>query len=406
MAEWRLWTQSDRDRVTGNVNAGTMAVADELSRLPLTTFDRVSGGKLPRNHNARSYRLTVGSSVVAVVTVCYRRMKNCLELSTAILSDAVAADDDDAIKCVIRELLQFVLTDAYRCSGLCALTFGRFNSRLEQITLERIESYVRHWGIDLSSPLQHGLTVDQGRQLYLSLSGLSDAASEVVSRLDALGRVRSESVCFLTASGVWTVSQCEGLLVACSVPDVVFAGGAGPADRHMHHYALDHARMAVLAGRLQDFLESQWQETDGVVRPVTHQTRQVSTQVSIGSGMRLFKFTANDSLSLKHWTRSTRESFSFGQLRVSIIARSRGELEAGWESMVPAAALTLCPERSYEGLAIALPADFDQMRADVRRQWLDFADEHDIILLVAPDTYAQISAEALRKLSFSRTIRR
>lgn len=402
MAEWRLWTESDRDRVFGNV--GAVAVADELSQLALTTFDRVSGGKLPRNHNARSYRLTVGSSVVAAVTVCYRRMKNCLELSTVILSNAAATDDEDSQRSVIRELLQFVLTDAYRCSGLCALTFGRFNSPRERTSLTRIESYIRECGIDLPHPLRNGLTVDQGRKLYLSLSGLSTEASEILSQLDDLRRVRSESICFLSASGVWSVSQTEGLLMSCSVPDVVFAGGAGPADRHLHRFALDHARTAVLAGRLQDFLESQWQEVDGVVRPEAHTVRQVSTQVFRNTGVRLF--TARDPLSIENWARSVREPVHNQRLRVSIVARSRAELESGLDSIVPIAAGALWPERGEEGLAIAVPADFDQMRAELRRQWLDFADEHDIIVLVAPDTFAQISAEALRKLSLSRIIRR
>jgi hypothetical protein len=160
----------------------------------------------------------------------------------------------------------------------------------------------------------------------------------------------------------------------------------------------------VLAGRLQDFLESQWQEVDGIVRPETHAMRHVSTQVFRSTGVR--RFTAKDTLSIENWARSVREPVRNQRLRVSIVARSRAELESGLEAIVPASARALWPERGEEGVAIAVPADFDQMRAETRRQWLDFASEHDIIVLVAPDTFAQISAEAQRKLSLSRTIRR
>lgn len=388
MATWRLWTQSDLARVTP---AGDWPEAT-------SGYDRVPGSKLPRNHHHRAYRLTAGAEVLAVVGVAYRRSREVLEASGYLFTPADTA--------VVEEVLRFVLTDAYRCSGFCAVRFTRPADRAESARLAAVHRVTEARGVTLPGWNEWAIGSDEGRELYLALTGLSANAREVAETLDRDGRGRAETVCFLVQNGLWSAAEVDGLLLGCPYPDAVFAGGAPPTDRHLARIALYHARLAVLTGRLHQFLT--WGGPAAVEPSVTepaaaHRCARQVTARSPAPGAR--SYTSPVAIPLRGWSRSPdRTELPVGkELIVVPVVAERADLASVWAVAVDAVRAAV----SGNALPfVAAPADFDQLPAPERDALIASAGEKGVGVLAAPDTFAQLTLEARRRLSYSRTVRR
>jgi hypothetical protein len=327
--------------------------------------------------------------VWAAVAVAYRRAKNFLEVTDLLFPRGAGRQ-------VVREVVLFALTDAYRCSGACEVRFRSPTDADGSARLAEVRALAEAHGVPLREWHAGHIDADAGRALYLALSGMSAEACAVANELEAAGRGRAESICYLIHTGTWTGAEAESLLRTCPYPDAVFAGGCPPADRHLGRLAADHARAAVLAGRLERFLR---------MGPVPLDTPALATHSAIECRIRptgVWEYTWGDDRPpvLDGWRRSAAGPMGGSSLTVVGVPADRADLPAVWDQSLAAA------RASGPTVAVLAPADFDQLNPTSRAALQDAAARGGVNVLAAPDSFAQLTLEVRRRLAFARTIRR
>jgi len=399
MATWRLWTSRDRREL----DDADCELAPRLRALPITRYDRVAGGKVPRNHEARAYRLSVGPHVLSATVLQYRRQRGMLELRE-VLHPAAAPTEAAS---VVAEVVRFALTDAYRCSGSCALYVEDPDAERWTGFSAILRDVATRAGVALARP--PALDADEGSRLFLALSGLSCEAISVVERLDQSGRVRGDTVAFLVQSGVWAAGEADAILLACPYPELVFGGGALPGDRHLARLTLDHARAALLAGALERVLVAGTRTAGAEGRPLVDEPRGLVARQRIGTLLRTYAPEAGLE-GLHGWTRGVASELlaRAREVHAVVLPRHRSEIEHFWAVDLAAASDLRAAEPAGDDVAtmLLLPSDLDQLPDGVRRALIASAYERGLGVLAAPASLPQLTLEASQRLAFARTVRR
>lgn len=360
--EWRLLTRGDQSQIE------PPGLAARLDDFVGENYEHTTGGKLPRNHLKRAYRLTCADRLLAIAGIQHSRMKNCVEVRLFAVDGAPPVGPQAAT----REWLRFVFSDAVRTSGRTELHFMQSRG-LEpaRIPVEVMDLAERDGiALDAASGV---ISEETGAFLWMVLTGFSAAAQHAIRRLEREHGVPTARICYIVNSDCWSLAEMETILLGCSHPEFLLSGGQDAF--HGGHFALEAARAAILGGALDRYIAAK------AASPV-----QILVERD-GFG----KIYRGATLPAISWTNDAQPFQPGESLRVLV----RTKLE--WSSEFAA---------TDEGHAAVLyPADFHWLPNTQKAQWLQEAGEAGVTLLAAPDTVAQITIEARRRLALARMVR-
>lgn len=383
---WRLLTAGDAARF----DAFYPDVARAVAAFQAPAYEHGDADcKIPRNHVPRSYRLTCGGRVLALLRVRHMKDLNCLQVQEFFHLNEPA---------VLRECLNFLFTEATRTSGQTELRFAQ-RSRGETAPVpipEAVARLAEEHGVELPAADAGIVPSEAGLELWLALAGFSPAAR---AALDRLRRAISPArVCFLLGQGVWNRIELEALLAAAPHPELILTGEVEVEDRLRQAAAFSCARTAVLAGACRQALACSYaecgREIERVELAAAEAYHPVTDCLSIRAGVPL----------RTSWWQTGLPASAPRSIAVAVRCRPPHELAAYWRGDLAAAAAQR-DESGVEIAAVVYPGDYRQAPAEVRHELMAVARERAVALLAAPDTVALMQQEVRRRLRLARLVR-
>lgn len=351
--EWRLLTRADRARLE------PPALREPMEAFPLPDYEHVAGGKLPRNHVVRAYRLAAGPDLAALVVVQHSRMKNVLEVRCTTAAPAAT-----------REMLRFLFAEAVRSSGRPELHFMRPRGSALGALPANVVGLAARYGVVLEAS-DGRIPEHAGRSLWMELCGFSAPARDAIRKLQRIHEIDPARICFLVDGGCWSLPEMESILLGCTHPELLL-GCADGGPRHQSQYVLEAARAAVLGGALD-----------------RHVAARAGDALVIDFDPVFYARIYRGAVPAPGW-------------------RLDGELcEAGREWHVQVRTRIAPAPAAPHGLcgAVLFPADFHSLPGAQQQFLREDAARVGLAVLTAPDSMAQITTEARRRLSLARMVR-
>lgn len=425
-------------------------------------YTRKPGDKMPRANAWRPYRFAVQDVIFAIAAIRHAKESNSVEVDVFLAFDPKYADTVPGGHSLhpyeplaaARALTLMILSEAFRCGAALRLRFTRNVERSddERTTQERdktdrgrvpaaiLQLAALHGisGIEAESGV---LQPAQAGPLYAALTGFPANLADRIRELAGQGLLSIERVCYLVQHGVWTVPELEGLIRGCPYPDLVLDGEIQPEQRHLFHHAQVHARTALLGGVLDRALLSRDAEymggVKGNLKPVKGRAEGAMPAIDSVGGQpakpgldvedddrdllitfdpdlvaRRYRLGPRESgpLPLPDWRPfTTRDGDPVWRAGVSqgneLAALLRPRDEAGLLRHLEADLLAAARAKADgKHVAVVVPLDFNDLRAEVQQGFLGQAARDDIWLLVCPETARTLDGYAREKLNRSRVL--
>ncbi len=379
--------------------------------------ERKPGAKLPRSTDTRPYRFCVQDVVLAIWTMEYRKDEADIGVDVFLTSEVYEEDTrqggyyDELAGATAATLT--ILSEAYRVGIPLRVQFG---GTVEDgcVPLDIVRLAARH-AVRLSHTQQGRIEADEGRALYLALTGFPPRLRPAIDRLARQGLMSPERAAFIVHHGVWSLPEVEGIILGSPYPDLVLSGDVTPEQRHLYQHVLTHSRLALMGGLLdrslasRDDAEAQFQpgnkksgldveddERDLDIRtfPLFHGREYVQRPVAVGSN--------SDAMPLPDWE-CERKRLQPGE-RLSVLLRPRvaasmiGELSGDIEQAVVRSTTELKPTV----VAVAVPFDFHDLEPAKQEAFRQEAAKCGVVLMVCPETTRSLDQMALKKMIASR----
>jgi hypothetical protein len=364
-------------------------------------YDHAKGGDLPRNHEWRPYRYCIQDVLFGSIVVRHDRDGNHLQVDV-FLPVVIPGYEADA---GAEALTAFLLSEAYKCGGTMEI---RFSKHVEggnvPAAVKRIAA--RH-GVEISEG-DH-ITPSQARKLYAAITGFSPELRAILSQVQEAGRISVERACYAIHHGLWSKAEVENLILGAQYPDSVLGGEAAPERRHIYWQDLQDACGALLGGALDRRLASkERQDATGSSYDLEDDLHQF--EINFDDNTYAKSYLSTEDLPVP-WLVSNDDVQKVIAANTTIYVLIRARDEASLQFHF---ASDLSVARQYRDqistggsqvrVFILVPSDFNEI-GPIAGQFLSLAEEHQIGILVCPDSMLVLTEEAGRRLSTSRIIR-
>lgn len=379
--------------------------------------ERKPGAKLPRGTETRPYRFCVQDVVLAIWTMEHRKDEADIGVEVFLTSEVYEKDTrqggyyDELAGATAATLT--ILSEAYRVGIPLRVQFGE-NVEGGCVPLDIVRLAVRH-GVRLSHTQQGRIEADEGRALYLALTGFPPRLRPPIDRLARQGLMSPERAAFIVHHGVWSLPEVEGIILASPHPDLVLSGDVMPEQRHLYQHVLAHSRLALMGGLLdrslmnRDDAEAQIQpgnkksgldveddERDLDIRtfPLFHGREYVQRIAAVGG--------ISDAMPLPDWE-CERTRLQPGE-RLSVLLRPRvaASLTVELSGDIEQAVIRSKTELKPTVVAVAVPFDFHDLEPAQQEAFRRLAAERGVVLMVCPETTRSLDQMAQKKMIASR----
>jgi len=367
-------------------------------------FEHGTDRKTPRGNVYRPYRLTIDEVIGGVIVLRASEAFRVCEIDVFLTAELPGLERG----ATTRAALLFVLSDAVRNGGSMALQFTA--SCCGGAVPAPIMDVAQAVGVPLGSAARGAISPEEARQLYLRLTVPGANARKRALEWSGRGFFSPERIAFVVATGIWSATEAEMLLLACPYPDLLFGAGVQPESRHLHALALTHGRSAVLSGiverafRYQD-RSSDEQRTDGITvdpRPVflNIPLEPIPSVMGYLHGPlpqdRTWEgWSANPPVVIRHRT---------GQ-RVLVIPRPRSREETRLFLTQDLDAARDAGTAARARAALIYPAEFLELSKSERIEATRNAATRGVDILVCPENLTALEAETERRLREGRKLR-
>ncbi len=359
------------------------------------------GGKLPRHHVWRTYRLMFRGEVLAATAIQHSKWHNCLNVDGFI----TAGTGDDEHRVWTRAAVLFLLSDAFKSGGTMQLRFMPSVNRGS--VPDAMVELARSYGIEFANANQGIVSPHESIQLYLELSEFSPQAKQRIEQLNDSGLLSIPRACYLLHHQIWSRDELEQLLISGPYPDLILGKRVEPLFRHLDHYARQHMRHAIMGGMLGRVLRYREQSDQGN-RVRCEEGDQWHWDSTYDATMNAVIFQSMESIPLmppswavdNEWPEMKPNTRLVAILRAAsaskLVLQLSDDLQVAAKRKIDAA---------DETLAIVVPFDYWTLASSVREEIQRRLKSANIYLAVCPDSISGLDAEVRKRLSQSAAVR-
>ena len=450
------------------IPAGIRALPAEIVVKEKKHFDQIvkernveRGGKLPRATDLRPYRFCVQDVVFAIWAMRQRKDEEDIFVEVFLTSEVykilekkkvinpktgkpfqyeiIEDNGKKELKDVEERVVETgyydkyagataatltILSEAYRVGIPLRVQFGPVVEN-GQIPFDVYRLALQH-GIVLrnAGPAREGIAPgliepDEGRRLYLALSGFSPLFSQKIQRLHEQGLISAERVAYMVHHGVWSVPEVEGIVLCSPYPDIVLSGEVFPEHRHLFQHVIIQSRMAIMGGMLDRALAARDDEdvaelqdkTQGV--DVEDDERNINIVTEAKWNARLYKLISPSSnnietspfmetLPLPRWECQRIRLQPEEYLSVLLRPRCSCDLEQFLEEDIQTAAQRLKDSPVPKISAVAVPFDFHDLTEEKQKAFRQQAESLNVVLMVCPEATKALDQLAEKKMAACR----
>ncbi|MCA9070276.1 MAG: hypothetical protein KDA84_15185, partial [Planctomycetaceae bacterium] len=200
--------------------------------------------KIPRAHIWRTYRLSLGESLLGVLSIKASEAFNLIELDVFLATEFPQLGSLE----IARQMVLFLFADAVRCGTSLAIRTtkyccgGRIPACIQELAAAN--------GVRLAHADAGAISPEEGKELFLKLSRFPPSVEKRIREIDNRGLLSSARICYLMAKQIWTRQEIECVLTHAPYPELVLGNKTGPNQGLLYSQALFDARCGVLADRL------------------------------------------------------------------------------------------------------------------------------------------------------------
>ncbi len=306
-----------------------------------------------------------------------------------------------------------ILSEAYRVGIPLRVQFSK-TVEGGHVPLDIVRLAVRH-GVQLAFTLQGRIEADEGRALYLALTGFPLRLLPAIELLARQGLMSPERAAFIVHHGVWSLPEVEGIILSSSYPDLVLSGEVMPEQRHLYQHVLTHARLALMGGLLDRSLMSR-DDKEVEFQPGSKQSGLDVEDDERDLDIRTFaQFHGReyvlrrakdgcipDSMPLPDWECKRRRLQAGERLSVLLRPRVAASLAVELPGDIEQAVIRRKTELKPTVVAVAVPFDFHDLEPALQKSFRRAAVECNVVLMVCPETTRSLDQMAQKKMIASR----
>ncbi len=379
--------------------------------------ERTPGGKLPRATETRPYRFCVQDVVLAIWTMEHRKDEADISVDVFLTSEVYEEGTRqggyyDELEGATAATLT-ILSEAYRVGIPLRVQFGK-TVEDGRVPLDIMRLAVRH-GIGLAHALKGRIEAEEGRELYLALTGFRPPLRHAIDLLARQGLMSPERAAFIVHHGVWSLPEVEGIILSSTYPDLVLSGDVMPEQRHLYQHVLTHSRLALMGGLLDRSLMNRDDE-EARLQPgsktlgldVEDDERDLDIRTFANFHAREYvqgPFEADDNsdaVPLPNWE-CERMRLQPGE-RFSVLLRPRvaASLAVHLREDIEQAVVRRDTELKPKVVAVAVPFDFHDLDPARQESFRQTAAARGVVLMVCPETTRSLDQMAQKKMVASR----
>jgi hypothetical protein len=379
--------------------------------------DRMLNATLPRATETRPYRFCVQDVVLAIWTMEHREDEADIAVDVFLTSEVYEEGTrqggyyDELAGATAATLT--ILSEAYRVGIPLRVQFGK---SVEDgcVPLDIVRLAVRH-AVQLAHTRQGRIEPDEGRALYLALTGFPPRLRPAIDLLARQGLMSPERAAFIVHHGVWSLPEVEGIILSSPYPDLVLSGDVMPEQRHLYQHVLTHSRIALMGGLLDRSLMNRDDE-EARLRPESKTLGLDVEDDERDLDIRTFaRFSGreyvqrpteargiSDSMPLPDWE-CERTRLQPGE-RLSVLLRPRvaASLAVELPGDIEQAVVRRDTELKPKVVAVAVPFDFHDLQPALQESFRQAAAARGVMLMVCPETTRSLDQLAQRKMIASR----
>ncbi|MDR1383188.1 MAG: hypothetical protein LBJ67_04980 [Planctomycetaceae bacterium] len=397
-----------------------------VSGLPVeyvkTEFDRFSqlvksrnvtrkpGEKLPRATETRPYRFCVQDVVMAIWTMAHRKDQEDIFVEVFLSSEVYEKETRqtgfyDKFAGATAALLM-ILSEAYRVGIPLRISFGKTVEK-GRIPFDVIRLALKN-NIFLRNIPEGKINPDEGRGLYLALTGFSKEFRNKIDELHKQGLMSGERVAYTIHHGIWSLEEVEGIITCSPYPDLVLSGDAVPEYHHFYKHVITQSRMALLGGLLDRTLLNRDDTVDERVKTKGLDVEDDERNLTICTNSQWYsreyvlnKSQIPDKLVFPDWE-CVRLQLEPGQ-RLSVLLRPRVaiSIQTHLEEDIELAASQIRNEK-IDAVAIAIPFDFHDLSPEKQKHFKELAATKNVTLMICPESTKSLDQQAQKKMAASR----
>lgn len=377
-------------------------------------YARKPGETLPRGTEMRPYRFCVQDVVLAIWAMQHRKDEGDILVDVFLTSEVYDAHTRengfyDELSGAIAALLT-ILSEAYRVGAPLRIQFSK-TVEGGRIPMDVLRLAVRH-GIALQEPEKGRIHADEGRKLYLALTGFRPVLRQAISHLHSQGLMSPERAAYIVHHGVWSLQEVEGIILCSSYPDMVLSGDVMPEHRHLYQHVLTHSRLALLGGLLDRTLMLR-SDADADEVPGSKQkgldVEDDERNLDIRTNALLFgrEYVLNqglipDSLPLPDWGNSPRRLAPGERLSVALRPRTAAGIESHYLRDLQQAESRFQLAPHPHTVALLVPFDFHDLSPSLQNKIKAEADRRRVVLMICPESTRSLDQIAEKKMIASR----
>ena len=229
------------------------AGAGEADDNGVSAFEHDKLNRLPRYDAWKPERFCVHDHLMGVMGYRFNRMIGRLEVTGYATRDHTNYARGSAT----RALLLCLLCEWAKQSAHLGIVFvdDWRQSEPDPVAIPyEISVYGRVLGVDIQ-PDAKELPYLVCKALFLKLTPFSPQARSALEKTDL-----SIKACLMAHKGIWSIPQIEDLVKYCPVAQELFEGGIQPEEQIRMAIAMEHARLAVMAGIAEQMVRVQAEE--------------------------------------------------------------------------------------------------------------------------------------------------
>jgi hypothetical protein len=448
----------------GEFPVGVRGLSEEQILVALDRFEKLvndsghkreSGARIPRANEMRPYRFCVQDVVMAIWAMGHRKDEADIHVEVFMTSEVY--DGHTGERGFFEPLagataaMLTILSEAYRVGCPMAVSFGpcveptpptaeagkhpepaqgRSRGKKNRPSYGRVPldvmALAAGHGVEIANPDSGKISAQEGRQLYLALTGFRPFFREAIEELHALGLMSPERAAYIVHHGVWSLPEVEGIILCSQYPDLVLSGDVMPENRHLYQHVLNHTRLALMGGLLDRSLASRQNlapvsgpERSGAPEKSPKSAAQAFLDVEdddrnldirtnaalLGREYVLVSHDENETMPLPEWGVPGDDfpALKPGQ-RLSVLLRPRTASSLGnhFQADMAQARARVTMEPLPEVVALAVPFDFHDLTQDKQSEIRDCARENGVLLLICPESTRSFDQMGQSKLEACR----
>lgn len=384
-----------------------------------SAYDHSVRAKLPRAEELRAYRFAVQDIILAAWAMRHAKELDAVEVDAFVSAEVVDARTGEAgfydELAGAHAALLAILSETYRVGAKMQVHFTK-NVEQGRVPLDVLRLATRH-EIALDVPETGWIRADEGRSLYVALTGFRPKLRQKLEELAHAGLVSMERAAYIVHHGIWSLPEAEGIILGSPYPDMVLAGEVQPEQRHLFDHVQTHARVALLGAYLDRALSMRNHDHVAVEtgkmlgKDAEDDERDVDIRFDPQFMAREYVLfpdrqdslpSAENCAPLPNWECEPLALQPFERLVALVRPRSAPDLMRSLDADLQQAAARKAKKPTPNHVLVLVPFDFHDLSTARQEHFRDEAHRLQVPLLVCPETIRTLDAMARKKIADSR----